>query len=169
MDLYGDDPPLWNFTSRPAADITLINIGTNDHNPVNNVTAAEFKQSYIDLVSEVQATWPETRIVILSLWGGFSASNATYVQDSIFSSEVQEVVKHFNNGSLNERGQCASCKVYYFNTTGILQHNDINPLYHPTDVGHVKLASHLMQYIKLIFGWDFRQTGPEVQHDTMYW
>lgn len=38
------------------------------------------------------------------------------------------------------------------------------PLYHPTDVGHVKLASHLMQYIKLTFGWEFEQTGPEVQH-----
>lgn len=40
------------------------------------------------------------------------------------------------------------------------------PLYHPTDVGHIKVASHLMQYIKLTFGWIFQQTGPEVQHGT---
>lgn len=26
-----------------------------------------------------------------------------------------------------------------------------------------------MQYIKLIFGWELEQTGPEVQHDTLYW
>jgi hypothetical protein len=44
--------------------------------------------------------------------------------------------------------------VHYFNTTGILQHNDMNfaALPHPTDVGHVKVASHLMQFIKLTFG-----------------
>jgi len=43
------------------------------------------------------------------------------------------------------------------------------PQYHPTDVGHIKLASHLMQYIKLKFGWVFGATGPEVQADTLYW
>jgi hypothetical protein len=43
------------------------------------------------------------------------------------------------------------------------------PQYHPTDVGHIKLASHLMQYIKLKFGWIFEATGPEVQADTLYW
>lgn len=43
------------------------------------------------------------------------------------------------------------------------------PQYHPTDVGHVKLASHLMQYIKLKFEWVFGATGPEVQADTLYW
>jgi hypothetical protein len=77
--------------------------------------------------------------------------------------------------------------VHYFNTTGILQHNDMifAALPHPTDAGHVKVASHLMQYIKLTFGWDFGEavyawirsiltehlaaTGPEVQHGTTYW
>ena len=46
---------------------------------------------------------------------------------------------------------------------------DINPQYHPTDVGHVKLASHLLQYIKMNFNFVFGATGPEVQHDTLYW
>ena len=50
-----------------------------------------------------------------------------------------------------------------------MQHNDINPLYHPTDVGHVKIASSLIQYIRNTFGWVLYATGPEVQHDTMYW
>ncbi|KAH0194271.1 hypothetical protein KCV03_g513, partial [Aureobasidium melanogenum] len=59
--------------------------------------------------------------------------------------------------------------MHYFNTTGILQHNDIGPQYHPTDVGYIKLASHLMQYIKLKFDWVFGATGPEVQADTLYW
>ena len=38
------------------------------------------------------------------------------------------------------------------------------PGFHPTDVGHIKVAAHLMQYIRLKFGWDFAVTGPEVQH-----
>lgn len=59
--------------------------------------------------------------------------------------------------------------MHYFNTTGILQHNDIGPLWHPTDVGYIKVASHLMQYISLKFGWELRATGPEVLHDTLYW
>lgn len=51
--------------------------------------------------------------------------------------------------------------VNIFNTTGILQHNDIGPEYHPTDVGAVKVASHALQYIKLTYGWDLRNDGPE--------
>lgn len=51
--------------------------------------------------------------------------------------------------------------VHYFNTTGIMQHNDIGPQWHPTDVGAAKVASHLMQYIKMKFDWDLRATGPE--------
>lgn len=51
--------------------------------------------------------------------------------------------------------------VHYFNTTGILQHSDIGPQFHPTDVGAVKIASHLIQYIKIKFGWELRATGPE--------
>ncbi len=51
--------------------------------------------------------------------------------------------------------------VYYFNTSGILQHNDMGPHYHPTDVGAIKVASHLLQYIRLSFGWELSATGPE--------
>lgn len=50
-----------------------------------------------------------------------------------------------------------------------MQHNDYNPKYHPTDVGHIKLASHLMQYIKIKFGWELEATGPAVLSGTMYW
>lgn len=67
--------------------------------------------------------------------------------------------------------------VHYFNTTGIIQHNDIvsylvylillncynsppqGPQYHLTDVGHVKVASHTLN-----FGWELGPTGLEIQH-----
>lgn len=51
--------------------------------------------------------------------------------------------------------------VHYFSTKGILQHNDIDPVWHPTDVGAIKVASHLTQFIKLTFGWEMVATGPE--------
>lgn len=50
-----------------------------------------------------------------------------------------------------------------------LTHQFQGPQWHPTDVGHIKLASHLMQFIKIKFGWDLLATGPEVQHETLYW
>jgi hypothetical protein len=59
--------------------------------------------------------------------------------------------------------------VHLFNTTGILQHNDIGPQWHPTDVGQIKVASHLLQYVKEKFGYEFAATGPEVQSHTLYW
>jgi hypothetical protein len=169
LEIYGDGPdiPDWNFDAHPAADITIINIGTNDNNTSNNITSTEYYTSYIQLINEIHARWPQSQIIVLSLWSGFNQVGNTWQQGSGFLHEIQDVVKYFNNGSLNERG--GEGFVYYFNTTGILDHNDIGPLYHPTDVGHVKIASHLMQYIKLTFGWILEQTGPEVQHDTLYW
>jgi hypothetical protein len=163
------DIPDWDFAAHPAADITVINIGTNDNNTANNVSSTQFYNSYIQLINEVHTRWPRSQIIVISLWSGFSQVGNTWQQGAGFLDEIQNVVKHFNNGSLNQRGECSGCFVYYFNTTGILEHNDIGPQYHPTDFGHVKLASHLMQYIKLIFGWSLDQTGPEVQHETLYW
>ncbi|KAK5174868.1 uncharacterized protein LTR77_000004 [Saxophila tyrrhenica] len=169
LEIYGDGPdiPDWDFESHPPADITVINIGTNDNNTANNVTHKDFHDSYIRLIDEVHVRWPASQIIVLSLWEGFGETDNMWIQGGGFVDIIQDVVRSYNNGSLNERG--GEGFVHYFNTTGILQHNDIGPLYHPTDVGHIKLASHLMQYIKLTFGWVLDQTGPEVQHDTLYW
>lgn len=49
-----------------------------------------------------------------------------------------------------------------------MQHNDIGPAWHPTDVGHIKIASHLIQYVRVKFGWELYANGPEVFHDTLY-
>jgi hypothetical protein len=84
-----------------------------------------------------------------------------YLENPILYDPVHNTTYHSN--------QKSAPFVHYFNTTGLLQHNDIGPLYHPTDVGHTKIASHLIQYIKLKFGWVLHATGPEVFHDTLYW
>ena len=188
IEIWGDEPELWNFAAHPAADLVVINIGTNDNNSANNVSAPQFQQSYIDLINGIHGVWPESQIIIFvslllspppltttsyhlispstntphhnqSLWSGFSAVGNTYAQGAGFLPEIENVYSHFADAGY----------VHYFNTTGILQHNDIGPLYHPTDVGHVKVASHLLQYVKLTFDWVFGATGPEVQSHTLYW
>lgn len=123
-----------------------------------------------------------------SLWGGFSIEGNTYEPGPDFVPQIYGIYQYLNSPAYlsaplgwnsssnftyysNGTSPAAAIEpfVYYFNTTGILQHNDIGPLYHPTDFGHVKLASHLIQYIKIMFGWMLYATGPEVQHDTLYW
>jgi len=105
-----------------------------------------------------------------AIWIGFSPVGNTYEQATLidpttygFVKEIYSVYQHFNTPAYHNPF------VHYFNTTGIFQHNDISPTWHPTDVGHVKLASHLMQYVQNKFGWEFESVGPEVGSGTMYW
>jgi len=51
----------------------LTSTGTNDANPVNNVTSAEFTSSYIELIKEVHRKYPMAQIILLTLWEGFGA------------------------------------------------------------------------------------------------
>ncbi|KAL4897132.1 SGNH hydrolase-type esterase domain-containing protein [Aspergillus ambiguus] len=158
--IYGDNPPKWNFKKQKPADLVVINIGTNDNNIVNNVSSTNYYNDYIELVGGIHKIWPHAQIVLMSLWGGFGAYEDTYVQGPIWVDEIKNVYQHFK-----KKGDF----IHYFDTTGILQHNDIAPQWHPTDVGHVKIASHFMQWVKIKFGWEFAATGPEVQHGTLYW
>lgn len=84
-----------------------------------------------------------------------------YLQNAILYDPVRNTTYASN--------QSSDAFVHYFNTTGLLQHNDIGPQYHPTDAGHIKIASHLIQYIKLKFNWILYATGCEIFHDTLYW
>ncbi|GAB1200401.1 hypothetical protein APSETT444_009773 [Aspergillus pseudonomiae] len=156
---FGDKPESWNFTAHRAADLVIINLGTNDGRAKNNIPSDNYYQSYVKMVEEVHSVWPDAHIVLMSLWGNFVKSSSTWVQKPIYESEVQKVYQHFEKDGY----------VHYFDTKGILQHNDISPGGHPTDVGHLKVASHLMQWTKIKLGWEFGATGPEVQHDTTYW
>ncbi|KAF2130937.1 acetylxylan esterase [Dothidotthia symphoricarpi CBS 119687] len=149
----------WDFAAHQSADIVLINLGTNDNNTANNVTNAQYLSSYIAFVADVHTVYPDAQIILMSLWNGFYQSGNTYKQAGAFVDEIYNVYQHYQDGGF----------VHYFNSTGILQHNDIGPQWHPTDAGHLKIASHVMQYIRIKFGWEFAATGPEVQHDTLYW
>lgn len=185
-ELYGSTPETWDFKKHPAADLVIINLGTNDNNSANNVGTEKYYASYVELVEGVHKTWPMAEIVIMvrpylgvqnflltkcdqSLWNGFSQSGTTYRQVGAYTEEIYNVYKHFSGKNYLRSAGIRDPFIHYFNSTGILQHNDIDPQYHPTDVGHIKVASHLMQFVKNTFDWDFAATGPEIQHETLYW
>ncbi|KAK1142612.1 hypothetical protein N8T08_007416 [Aspergillus melleus] len=178
---YGTHPEKWDFSAHRPADLVVINLGTNDHRDPNNLPGKTFAASYIGLIETVHKTWPEAQVVLMSLWGNFTTTTPispgeneykadlqseydyayTYIQHPTYVSEIKAVYEHF-------RGK-GDDYVHYFDTTGILQHNDLAPPDHPTDVGHLKIASHLMQWAKIVLGWELGATGAEVQHDTEYW
>ncbi|RJE24705.1 hypothetical protein PHISCL_02970 [Aspergillus sclerotialis] len=160
--MYGTTPERWDPTMHRPADLVVINIGTNDWRSPNDLPKDDYYKSYIKLIDEIHSVWPDAQIIIMSLWGYFDAAGTTYKQIPAYVGATKRVAEHYVDQGF----------VHYFDTTGILQHNDIGPgvpHLHPTDVGHIKVASHLMQYVKMKFGWGFAATGPEVQHDTTYW
>ncbi|ORY18864.1 acetylxylan esterase [Clohesyomyces aquaticus] len=157
--IYGTEPEEWDFSAHPSADLVIINLGTNDNNTHNNLTSAQYLTSYLSFVSKVQKVHPNAQIILMSLWKSFSAVGNSYRQTGAFVDEIYQVYQHYKDEGY----------VHYFNSTGVLQHNDYGPGSHPTDWGHIKVASHMMQYIRLKFGWEFGASGPEIQHETLYW
>lgn len=109
------------------------------------------------------------------MWQGFYQDGNSYAQNADLREEVYSVYKYFNSeeylsnpviwDGINEKATKTETSiepfVHFFNTTGILQHNDIAPQWHPTDVGQIKVASHLIQFITQKFGWYLYATGPE--------
>ncbi|KAL0937345.1 GDSL-like lipase acylhydrolase [Colletotrichum truncatum] len=178
-----DDPEPWNFCNNPAADLVVINLGTNDANAANNVSKETYVESYKRLIQGVHGKWPRAQVIVMQMWQGFFQNGNTYDQNTDLRDEVYSVYEYFNteeylsnpiiwdavtNKTTNTNTR-AKPFVHFFNTTGILQHNDIAPQWHPTDVGQIKVASHLIQYITLKLGWPLYATGPEVYHETLYW
>ncbi|KAK4157028.1 lipase [Chaetomidium leptoderma] len=183
--IHGENPEPWDFKKHPAADIVVINIGTNDNNEANNVSTEAYIDGLAKIIQGVHGKWPEAQVVVMSLWLGFYQSGNTYLPEAPqgWVNEIYEMVKWFNSDAYLSnpivydgvtKKTSKTCKkakpfVHHFNTTGILQHNDIGPQWHPTDVGAIKVASHLQQFIRIKFDWDLYATGPEVFHETLYW
>ncbi|KAK7750419.1 hypothetical protein SLS62_007607 [Diatrype stigma] len=185
--IWGDEPELWNFSKQETTpDIVIINLGTNDYSEPNNVSSEAFVDAYTKLIQGVHGKYPKAQVIVMELWLGFYQDGSTYAQTQGFQQELRDVVDFFRSPAylaaptawdgvaettiaLNNETSDDEPFVHYFSTKGILQHNDIGPVWHPTDVGAIKVASHLMQFIKLKFGWDMVATGPEIYHETLYW
>ncbi|PSR82914.1 SGNH hydrolase-type esterase domain-containing protein [Coniella lustricola] len=182
-DLAGEDP--YDFAAHPAADLVIINIGTNDVS--YTIPDDTYQDALTKLIEGVHGVWPDAQVMLMSLWIGFYNYGNNYYDDTAsgYPAQIQAVYDYFNSdtylanpviydGVTNTTSTLNTTTpiqpfVKIFNTTGILQENDIGPQYHPTDVGAVKVASHALRYINLVYGWDLLANGPEVQHDTLYW
>ncbi|KAI8961821.1 SGNH hydrolase-type esterase domain-containing protein [Daldinia sp. FL1419] len=183
-EIWGDDPEPWDFGKQETApDIVVINLGTNDNNAANNVSTGTYVDAYKKLIQGVHGKYPKAQVIVMQLWMGFYSYGNSYQQDLGYEQELRDIVSYFNSdeylsapmiwdGTTNTTTVLDAPSdpfVHYFSTKGIMQHNDIGPLWHPTDVGAIKVASHLTQFIKLTFGWDLVATGPEIFHETLYW
>ncbi|KAJ5668976.1 Esterase SGNH hydrolase-type subgroup [Penicillium macrosclerotiorum] len=155
---YGDQPEELDISAEQPADLVVIQMGGNDHRHPNEIPGKDFYHAYVDMIEDIHSNWPHAVVLLVSQWGYFERSEWGYRLPQIYEKETRDVHEHFK-----DRGF-----VYYFNTAGIIQHNDIGPTNHPTDVGHIKLASHLLQWTRLVLRWDLDPQG-EVQHGTTYW
>lgn len=43
----------------------VINIGTNDNNPANNVSSSDYYHDYVKLVDDIHKIWPHAEIVLM--------------------------------------------------------------------------------------------------------
>ncbi|KAI8623402.1 hypothetical protein F5Y19DRAFT_374991 [Xylariaceae sp. FL1651] len=100
------------------------------------------------------------------LWLGFYQYDNGYGQNQGYQQELQDIATYFNSDGyfsvpkIWDRTTSTTVTLnttsrpffHYFQTKGILQHNDIGFKYHPTDVSTIKVANHSGQYIKLTFG-----------------
>ncbi|KAL4884840.1 SGNH hydrolase-type esterase domain-containing protein [Aspergillus karnatakaensis] len=158
--MYGREPEEWDVSAEQPADLVIIQMGGNDHRHPNEIPGEEFYQNYIDVIENVHKHWPDAEIVIMTQWGVWKQEGAEYNQNSVYEEEITRVYEHFKDRKWRF--------VHLFHTDGILGHNDINPKNHPTDVGHVKIASHMLQWTNLMLGWELNPRG-EMQHGTLYW
>ncbi|KAK4102995.1 Lipase, GDSL-like protein [Parathielavia hyrcaniae] len=189
--MHGDNPEPWDFSKQSPADIVVINIGTNDNNQANNVSNEAYIDAVTKIIQGVHGKWPKAQVIVMSLWLSFYQSGNAYLPNAPegWPNELYQMVEWAYTSRQVQLGRvprqpivydgvtkktsrgCKKAKpfVHYFNTTGTLQHNDIAPQWHPTDVGAIKVASHPQQFIRIKFGWDLYATGPEVFHETLYW
>ena len=65
IDIWGDHPEVWDFSKQPAADIVVINLGTNDNNSANNVTTDGYVAQYTMLIEGVHTVWPKAQIILV--------------------------------------------------------------------------------------------------------
>jgi hypothetical protein len=70
--LYGDNPEWWDLSKKPAADIVVINLGTNDNNSATKVTADGYEAQYKMLVEGVHKVYPSAQIILMVKYPTFS-------------------------------------------------------------------------------------------------
>jgi hypothetical protein len=63
--IYGDNPEPWDFSKHAAADIVVINLGTNDANKANSVGSEGYIAQYTILIEGIHAVWPKAQVILI--------------------------------------------------------------------------------------------------------
>ncbi|KAI1658671.1 hypothetical protein F4813DRAFT_388438 [Daldinia decipiens] len=180
-----------------APDIVVINLGTNDNNTANNVSTETYVDAYKKLIRGIHGKYPKAQVIMMvpTPFSSFSLSPSPSIP--FLLKKPPPHIKILNplgtlattDGLLLLRQQLQAkprlqagtqrCRVLLqlgriplrAGDPHLLQCStiDIGPQWHPTDVGAIKVTSHLTQFIKLTFGWELVATGPEIFHETLYW
>jgi hypothetical protein len=94
--LYGNNPEWWDFSKKPAADIVVINLGTNDNNSANNVTADGFVAQYKMLVEGVHKVYPRAQIILM-VGNSSMISSPKLMKESLFGKALAALATHMCN------------------------------------------------------------------------
>jgi hypothetical protein len=62
---FTDKPEPWDFKKQPAADIVVINIGTNDNNKANNVSTEAYIDAVTKIIQGVHGKWPNAQVIVM--------------------------------------------------------------------------------------------------------
>lgn len=60
-----DNPEPWEFEKHPAADLVVINIGTNDNNEANNVSTEAYIDALTKIIQGVHGKWPKAHVIVM--------------------------------------------------------------------------------------------------------
>lgn len=63
--LDADKPEPWDFAKDKPADLVIINIGTNDQNRANNVSASVYADALTKLIQGVHGKYPGAQIIVM--------------------------------------------------------------------------------------------------------
>ncbi|KAF3902591.1 hypothetical protein ABW21_db0207961 [Orbilia brochopaga] len=77
LQIYGTNPPSWNFRSNQPADLVIISLGTNDINYKQGTTRVPddvFQQNYINMINSVNSKYPNAQVIAVQLWNGYYRS-----------------------------------------------------------------------------------------------
>lgn len=126
--------PLWDF-SNYSAKLIVVNLGTNDQNlGADSTPSATFQSRYTTFLQNIRAKHPIADIFVLRTFNGY------------YVAETQAAV--------NARVSAGDTKVYFVDTSGWLTSgtSDFNDWFHPSDSGHLKVASRLAPILQPYLG-----------------
>ncbi|SPN99970.1 uncharacterized protein DNG_02822 [Cephalotrichum gorgonifer] len=142
-------------SNRPqVANLVIINLGTS---VATDVPVAAHVEPDKRLIQVVPGIWPDVRVAIMRIWQDFYQFGNNFVRNTKFTAEVHLAHKYFSSeyfentiaqGAIAKEARNPEKKaeafVHSFDTMGILRHDGTRPQWHPTGVGRIQVAIHLL-------------------------